>query len=113
MDIGKNIRKNRSKLKLSRKKISEITGVSEGYIGEIERGEKVPSIETLLKISRPLKLTVSQLIGEINILDDYLVDLQKIAVKKPEEIKRLVSLLKLLSNDEIRAISNFVEAFKK
>jgi transcriptional regulator with XRE-family HTH domain len=51
MDIGSGVKSFRTLNKLSRKQMSDITGVSAGYIEEIESGKKTPTIEILLKIS--------------------------------------------------------------
>lgn len=52
--IGKNIRFYRAKQRASQEKLAEKTDLSSNYIGMIERGEKVPSVKSLLKISAAL-----------------------------------------------------------
>lgn len=55
----KNIRKNR---KLSLDKVSELTGVSKSMLGQIERGESNPTIQTIWKIANGLKISLTSLI---------------------------------------------------
>ena len=52
VSIGKVIRKHRIKLDLSQEKFAELVGLSKNYIGDLERGEKEPTITTLHKIFR-------------------------------------------------------------
>ena len=48
--IGKNIRKFRLVKKLRQEDLAERTGLTANYIGMVERGEKIPSLETFIKI---------------------------------------------------------------
>ena len=48
--IGKNIRSYRIKRKLRQEDLAEITDLSVTYIGMVERGEKIPALETFIKI---------------------------------------------------------------
>ena len=52
--IGRNIRFYRTEQRASQEKLAERTGLSPNYIGMIERGEKIPSVKSLLKISAEL-----------------------------------------------------------
>ncbi len=61
--LGKKIFRLRKKSKISREKFSEITGINEYYIGEIERGEKHASIDVLFKISNEFNLKIHELIN--------------------------------------------------
>ena len=64
ISLGKVIRKHRSKLDLSQEKFAELVGLSKNYIGDLERGEKEPTISTLSKIGKKLGKTASRLIKE-------------------------------------------------
>ena len=48
--IGKNIRTYRMKKKLRQEDLAELTELSVTYIGMVERGEKIPALETFIKI---------------------------------------------------------------
>ncbi|MFR8719658.1 MAG: helix-turn-helix domain-containing protein [Coprococcus comes] len=52
--IGKNIRKFRLVKKLRQEDLAERTGLTANYIGMVERGEKIPSLETFIKILNAL-----------------------------------------------------------
>ncbi|UMZ72553.1 helix-turn-helix domain-containing protein [Natranaerofaba carboxydovora] len=61
-NMGKRIRMERERLKMNRKKFSEHTGLSEYYIGQIERGERKMSIDSLLNISNCLHLSADYIL---------------------------------------------------
>ena len=46
--IGKNIRKFRLARKLRQEDLAEKTDLTTNYIGMVERGEKIPSLETFI-----------------------------------------------------------------
>ena len=51
MNIGKNIRKFRTDKGLSLEKLAEISSISSNHLGLIERGVKIPGLDTLEKIA--------------------------------------------------------------
>ena len=59
--IARNIRKQRELLGVSQEKIALTAGLNRAYIGYIERGERKPSVETLEKIAKALKVKLYQL----------------------------------------------------
>lgn len=61
-DIGPPIRSRRKDLGLSLRDLAERTGVTHGFLGQIERGESSPSIETFLRIANALKAPVTYFI---------------------------------------------------
>ncbi len=61
--IGENIRNIRLNFNLTLEEIAARAGISSIFLGNIERNEKKPSIDTLLKISNALKMPVYKLIG--------------------------------------------------
>jgi transcriptional regulator with XRE-family HTH domain len=59
--VAKNIRKQREFLGISQEKIALTAGLNRAYIGYIERGERKPSVDTLEKIAKALKVKLYQL----------------------------------------------------
>lgn len=51
--IGINIRKFRTEKKLRQEDLAERAGLSANYIGMVERGEKIPSLESFISIVNP------------------------------------------------------------
>lgn len=60
--IGENIRLLRIKSDLSQEQLALNAGVNTSYIGQIERGEKNPTIKTLEKISIALNIDLIDLL---------------------------------------------------
>lgn len=60
--IGLRIREGRESLKLSRKHLAKLIGASPYYIGQIERGERKMSMDTIIDISRCLHLSVDYML---------------------------------------------------
>ncbi len=61
--IAENVKAIRESKKLSLEKMAELTGVSKTMIGQIERGESVPTITTIWKIANGLRISFSSLIN--------------------------------------------------
>lgn len=59
--IGQRIRNRRTEQNLSQEKLAELSGCHPTYIGQIERGEKNATVESIEKISAALKLPLSKL----------------------------------------------------
>lgn len=62
--IGKKLNRIRKTRDLSLDKLAEMTGVSKSMLGQIERGESIPTVTTLWKIANGLRLTFSSFIDE-------------------------------------------------
>ncbi len=61
--LGKKIYNLRREKKLSREKFAELAGINDYYLGEIERGEKKASLDTLFKIANNLGLKIHELLN--------------------------------------------------
>lgn len=61
-NVGKRIRLYRENQKISREVLAERASLHPTYIGQLERGEKNPTLETLFKISNGLKVPINFLI---------------------------------------------------
>ncbi|MFD2700610.1 helix-turn-helix domain-containing protein [Paenibacillus shunpengii] len=62
--LAKNLKSLRNQRKLSLDKVSDLTGVSKTMLGQIERGESSPTIQTVWKIANGLKISFTSLINE-------------------------------------------------
>lgn len=63
--IGKNIRKFREIKKLRQKDLAEKTDLTTNYIGMIERGEKIPSLETFINILNSLGVSADMVLSDV------------------------------------------------
>ena len=64
--IGLRIRNYRIQSDLNQEQLAELAGCHPTYIGQIERGEKNATIESILKITKALKISLSQLFENID-----------------------------------------------
>ena len=63
--IGKNIRKYRIANKLRQEDLAEKAGLSANYIGMVERGEKIPSLETFITILNALEVSADVVLADV------------------------------------------------
>ena len=63
--IGKNIRKFREIKKLRQEDLAEKTDLTTNYIGMIERGEKIPSLETFINILNSLGVSADMVLSDV------------------------------------------------
>ena len=60
--IGKRIRETRKQRGLSAEELAEIADLSTVYISYIENAKRKPSLESLIKISNALEITIDELL---------------------------------------------------
>lgn len=94
-EIGERIKKRRVELGLTQTDIKESTGISSGNMSDIERGNRFPSIPTLI-----------QLCSILNCTSDYiLTGSSPTSEKKGQDISvsisYLIELFSSLSNDDV------------
>lgn len=68
--LGKRIRNYRTAKGWSQEKLAQISGCHPTYIGQIERGEKNATIESIEKISAALDVSLSKLFEKLGATDD-------------------------------------------
>ncbi|MDR3468238.1 MAG: XRE family transcriptional regulator [Xanthobacteraceae bacterium] len=73
--IGLEVRVLRRRRKMTIEQVSAATGLNRGYLSRLERGEKAPSIASVVKLAQALDVPVSTLFGES--LDDSLIHVVK------------------------------------
>ena len=65
--IGQRIRNYRIQQKLSQEKLAELSGCHPTYIGQVERGEKNATLESIEKIASALNIPLSQLFEKLGV----------------------------------------------
>ncbi len=86
LSIGRNIRKYRMAQNLRQEDLAEKTGLSVNYIGAIERGEKLPSLETFIDIANTLNVSADMLLCDV--LNESYTIKNSLLAEKLEGIKR-------------------------
>ncbi len=68
-DLGSFIREQRAGARLSLRRLSELAGISNPYLSQIERGLRRPSADILQQIAKALRISAETLYVEAGILD--------------------------------------------
>ncbi len=63
--LGEMIRTCREQAGISQETLAERAELHHNYVGEVERGEKAATIDTLVKIARGLKVRVRDLVDKL------------------------------------------------
>ena len=103
--IGQRIYTFRTQKKLSQEALAFESEIHPAYLGRVERGEKCPTIETLYKISKGLKIPLHELL-------DVSIEVKPTNI---EAFHRIQTAMQCLSEEESVEIAEIVEkmiAFK-
>jgi transcriptional regulator with XRE-family HTH domain len=65
--FGKRLRQLRTDAGWTQEQLAEAAGITTTYTSDLERGTKVPSLTIILRISRALRISVSELLREFSI----------------------------------------------
>ena len=68
--LGQRIRNYRTAKRLSQEKLAELAGCHHTYIGQVERGEKNVTVESIEKISTALNVSLSKLFEKFGAEED-------------------------------------------
>ena len=97
--IGRNIKKYRIEKKLRQEDLAEKTDLSSNYIGMVERGEKIPSLETFISILNALEISADMVLADV-LKQGYVVknslfseDMQKLSQDDRERIYLVIKTL--------------------
>ena len=68
-DVGKFIREQRESARITLRKLSDLAGISNPYLSQIERGLRKPSAEILQQIAKALSISAETLYSRAGLLD--------------------------------------------
>jgi transcriptional regulator with XRE-family HTH domain len=68
-DLGEFIREQRSMARLSLRRLSDLAGISNPYLSQIERGLRKPSAEILQQIAKALRISAETLYERAGLLE--------------------------------------------
>ena len=120
MLIGERIKKERNQKGLTQKELAERLGVTTTVIGQYERTERTPKMETLVKIAEALELPGYHLLCKhFNVSADYLLGLAEDKVQQnpsavtvvqiPDEVSGLISDYQKLDWDGQKAVIRTID----
>lgn len=69
--FGQILKEYRAKLKISQEALALECGLDRTFISALERGLRQPSLKSLFKISRVLKVSPSQIVAQVELIYDY------------------------------------------
>ncbi len=99
MDIAERLKSTRKARNLSVYKLSQLSGVSETHIRDLERGDRNPSFDTLHRLVKPLGLSLADLFKES----------EDVSYLSNDE-KELVECYRMLSDDKAEKLLQFLKA---
>ena len=93
LTFGKRIRSIRTGKNISQEKLAELCGLHPTYIGQIERGEKSPTIDSIYKIAEGFGMSMEELFANIgkssdNGKSDYANKIFDVALSLNEEKRK-------------------------
>ena len=94
--IGKNIRKYRLEKKLRQEDLAERAGLSTNYIGMVERGEKIPALETFITILNVLEVSADVILADVLVTGYAVKDsllAEKLTKLSKEERERIYAVI--------------------
>ncbi len=96
--VGQRIRYYRTQLGLSQEKLAEIAGCHPTYIGQLERGEKNATLESIDKVASSLRISLSKLFENLGAEDNSARNIpmecyEFLLTKSPEEQEQIIKIL--------------------
>ncbi|WP_088102030.1 helix-turn-helix domain-containing protein [Halalkalibacter urbisdiaboli] len=96
--IGERLRKLRKEQGLSQEELAHKAFLHPTYIGQLERGEKNPTVETVEKVANALQISLADLFrfsttNENDVIDQLMVQLHSISKEDQETLMKVVSVL--------------------
>jgi len=100
--IGRNIRKCREAQGLKRETLAEMVDLSVSYVSAVERGEKLPKLDTFIRFANVLQVSADTLLAGVlsvgnNIIASELSD--KLASLPAAEQKKILNVLNTMISD--------------
>ncbi len=103
-DLGSFIREQRNTARLSLRRLSELAGISNPYLSQIERGLRRPSAEILQQIAKALRISAETLYVQAGILEPP---------DGTPDLSRLILADQTLSEDQKQALVRIYLSFRR
>lgn len=97
--IGKQIREARLQKSWNQDQLAEKTNLSLAYIGMMERGEKIPKLETFIRIINTLEISADVVLQDVLVngyqvrMSRYLEKMDQLSKEKRDDILEIVDVL--------------------
>jgi transcriptional regulator with XRE-family HTH domain len=103
-DLGSFIREQRGSARLSLRRLSELAGISNPYLSQIERGLRRPSAEILQQIAKALRISAETLYVQAGILE---------APDGVPDLTRLILADQTISEEQKQALVRIYLSFRR
>ena len=105
-EVGNRIRTERENLDMNRENLSELLNISPYFLGQIERGERKMSIDTLIDICECLRISMDYLFfGQLNVNNKNNIKNNS----KNKNSDEIYSLINKCSEKEIEVINGIIK----
>jgi transcriptional regulator with XRE-family HTH domain len=104
--LGDYLREQRQSARLSLRQLSELAGVSNPYLSQIERGLKKPSAEILQQLAKGLQVSAESLYVRAGILDERPEN-----APEPADTRAVITADPLLSQRQKAALLDVYDSF--
>jgi transcriptional regulator with XRE-family HTH domain len=104
--LGDYLREQRQSARLSLRQLSELAGVSNPYLSQIERGLKKPSAEILQQLAKGLQVSAESLYVRAGILDERPEN-----APEPPDTRAVITADPLLSQRQKAALLDVYDSF--
>lgn len=102
--IGEYIREQRQRAKISLRQLADVSGISNPYLSQIERGLRKPSAEILQQIAKGLRISAEALYVQAGILEDRRTD---------SDVPAAIRADLLLTERQKQVLLDIYESFRK
>ena len=99
IDIGNRIKEERKKANLTQEEFAEKINIGYKFLGNIERGEGIPSLDTLIKIVEVLDISYDSLLSNKKEVSKNILQIQHIlSGLSDKRQKELIEAIKVIKN---------------
>ena len=97
--LGARIREQRQQLdnKMSMERLAELAGITPAFLGEIERGVKMPSLKTYIDIANALGISLDVLVYD------------QVKVATPHTFNEMTAKVRDLSPVQLKAVNDMLD----
>lgn len=97
--LGRRLREERHKLNMTQETLAEKVDISDAYIGQIERGERHLTLDTLVRLTNQLGVTIDYVLQDSIEYDDvhFIDQIKQIAYQRSSKEKQMaLDMLKMM-----------------
>jgi transcriptional regulator with XRE-family HTH domain len=86
---------------ISQAELAEIVDLSANYISLLERGQKLPTIDTLLRLAKAVDAIPGELLGDQSVQDEWLDELLAVGRTVPKSLRSVtLSILRAVARKD-------------